>query len=268
MGEHYTEREIIIRLGKIEIELATKEIRIAELEATAERYLQTEKLLQDELTRKDDIIASLTNLTPTLAGENNGGSLLANLSPTPADRCENVINEKSHHELLVIGDSVIKHCNPENILPGKDTHIACYPGARADKIQRELEKLTEENVYDQIIVHCGINFVPQYSPTYTSDKLLELIETTKRLAPSSKIAFSGLLPKIGPKFLPGINAINHSMFNAGLSKHSKFDFVQHRACIVDKRGKIDPSMFSRDGVHLSVKGVHALERSFKTFLRA
>ena len=122
MGEHFVEREILIRISKIEQELANKELRIAELEGAAEHFIQTENLLREELRQKDQQIASLSQHAFAPAGENNGGPTLASLPSLPG---EDVNMEKSHHDLLIKGDSAIKHCQPENILPGKDTHISC-----------------------------------------------------------------------------------------------------------------------------------------------
>ena len=265
MGEHYTEREILIRISKIEVELTRKEQRIIDLEALGERYVQSEILYKDEIKRQNELIESLLQNHQLPLAEDTEGTF--DLPPPPDDFLEQTTTPKAHHDLLVIGDSIIKHCSLENILPGKDAQLSCHPGAQTAKIESEFRKLSENNTYDRILIHCGINLVPQYSPTFASDKLVELMETVKQIAPKAKIAFSGLLPKGGPGYLPGINKINNAMFNASLNKHSNFALVQHRDYIVDRRGKIDSTVFCRtDGIHLSVKGVRALESSFKNFL--
>ena len=216
------------------------------------------KELTNEVQRLAREIHSITSVP---SDENEPQIDILNNSPVSSS------SKKNHHDLLLIGDSIVKHCRGDAINPGKDTIIACHPGARSDKIAAEFKKLTENNTYDKIIVHCGINFVPQHSPTYVCDKIVDLLETVKGLAPNSKLAFSGLLPKIGPEFLPGINAINNTIFRASTNKHSAFQFIHHRNYIVDRKGLIDSSMFSRsDGIHLSKRGVGALERSLHDFV--
>ena len=273
MGEHYIEREILIRLQKVENELALKNDQITDLQYHfTTRLEESEKYLRNELLQRDDIIKELTYKVHRLASEIN-----ANTS-TPSDENEpqlDVINtpitpslEKKQHDLLVIGDSIIKHCRGDVINPGKDTVIACHPGARAEKIEAEFKKLIKHNTYDKIIVHCGINFVPQYSPTYVSDKIVDLLEIVKSLAPTSNLAFSGLLPKIGPQYLPGINTINNNICRASNNTHSAFKFIHHRNYFIDRKGSIESAMFCRsDGIHLSKRGVGALERSLHDFVK-
>ena len=273
MGEHYTEREILSRLKKVEDELILKNIQSLNLQhLLTKRLEETEKYHRDELKQKDlainnlkSEIQRLTGGTPdTMQEPSNDAGEPSNLNTT--NTWVNSIPEKAHHDLLLIGDSVIKHVRGDVINPGKDTTIACHPGARSDKIATEFRKLVKNNTYDKIIVHCGTNFIPQHSPPYTCDKITELLEIVKSLAPKSKIAFSGLLPKIGPEYLPGINKINHTIFRASTNKFSSFKFIQHRNYIVDKNGAIDRTIFCGDGIHLSRTGVGALERSYFDFV--
>ena len=261
MGEHYAEREIIIRIKKIEDDLCRKEKRIQDLEICVNERIESEVILREELKQKDDQIKQL------LAERKTDGNFLDGRGPfnaLPSDWSEAV--DKPHHDLLLIGDSIVKHCNTEKILPGKSSVVACHPGAGTEKIASDIMEVLKKSTFDRIIVHAGINAIPQHSPAYVSDKIIELMEMVKQLAPKSKIAFSGLLPKVGSWFLPGINQINDSVFNTGLNKHTNFQFIQHRDFIIDRRGAVDSSLFCGDGIHLSVKGVAALERSYNRFL--
>ena len=260
MGEHYVEREILLRLKKLEDDLERKEIRIHDLEVYVNEHIESEDRLKEELMQKDDQIKQLLAERQTDRIKLDGPFNLP-----PSDWSEAV--DKSHHDLLLIGDSIIKHCSPDKILPGKDSIVSCHPGARTEKIASEIKKILTKSTFDQIIIHAGINSIPQHSPAYVSDQIIELMESVKQLAPKSKIAFSGLLPKVGPWFLPGINEINNTVFVAGRNKHSHFQFIQHKNYIVDKRGSVDSSLFSKsDGIHLSMKGVQALENSYNHFL--
>ena len=260
MGEHFVEREILLRLKKVEDELERKETRIQDLETYINQRFESEAIVKEELRQKDELIKRLSAEREIV--DNNIDSPF-NLPP--ADWSEAV--DKTHHDLLILGDSIIRHCDTDKILPGKNSVVSCHPGARTEKIASEMEKISLKSTFDQIIVHCGINSIPQHSPEYVSDKIVELMETVRQLAPKSKIAFSGLLPKVGPCFLPGINKINNAVFNAGRNKHTHFEFIQHRDFIVDNRGLVDRSLFSKsDGIHLSVKGIQALEYSYNNFL--
>ncbi|NQY31467.1 MAG: hypothetical protein HRT69_18620 [Flavobacteriaceae bacterium] len=236
------------------------------------RIEESEKCFLEELKQKDIIIANLANKLDQISevNETSSSSQTGNTSKiqktVPADVSPTI--EKKHNDLLLIGDSIIKHIREDAINPGKETVISCHPGAKPNRIANEFKKIVECNTFDTIIVHCGINCVPQYSPAYTSDKIVELMEMVRSLAPTSKIAFSGLLPKIGPSYLPGINDINDRVFRASMNKHCKFAFVQHRDYIINTKGTIDTSVFCKtDGIHLSRKGVGALEKSLHNFIQ-
>ena len=229
------------------------------MEVFVNERIESEDNLREELKQKDHQIKQLLAKQQT-----DGNNLDGTFNLPPSDWAEAV--DKTHHDLLLIGDSIVKHCSPDKILPGKNSMVSCHPGARTEKIASELKEVLKKSTFDRIIIHAGINSIPQHSPAYVSDKIIELMEIAKQLAPKSKIAFSGLLPKVGPWYLRGINEINNNVFNVGRNKHTQFNFIQHRDFIVDQRGSVDSSLFCGDGIHLSVNGVQALERSYHNFL--
>ena len=64
---------------------------------------------------------------------------------------------KNNHDLLVIGDSIIRDVDTNIINPGGDTTIKCLPGARPDDVICEFCELLKIYSFQRIIVHVGTN---------------------------------------------------------------------------------------------------------------
>jgi hypothetical protein len=82
------------------------------------------------------------------------------------------------------------------------------------------------------------------------------------LAPNSKVSWSAILPKYDDSYNRGINFINQYIFNRYRMIKKMGKPVNH-GDFFKKNRSVDPTLFCQDGVHLSYKGVTALERSLK-----
>ena len=169
---------------------------------------------------------------------------------------------KEKKDILIIGDSIVKHLDPKKI-SDRQTDIHCLPGARCDEISAELSELLKKKHYSHIFLHTGTNYIPQHDPRYISNKILDFLSHVRKLAPTSNVSWSSILPKYDDSFRKGINIINQSIFN----KHTMIKRmglpVNHAQFFKNKLGGIDCELFCHDAVHLSYKGVAALEKSFK-----
>lgn len=211
--------------------------------------------LLDEIKQRDAIIKSL-KMKFVESSTNDNAPSYADVASTNVKKVE--------HDLLVIGDSLIKHLDGEVINPGGETTIACHPGARPDKIASEFRQLAAKNTYKKIIVHVGSNLIPRYSTTFVADKIVACMEVVKQLAPKAKIAFSTVLPKWSNRLLPGIDEVNRRAIGSG--RAVGYGYVDHCRFMTNRRG-VDPSLFWKDGIHLSDKGKAAFHASFTSFIK-
>jgi len=225
-----------------------------------------EKNFADEIKERDIVITDLfaklgelkSNDQPTAVEAIDHNDSAANLDESSAEVTTPV--EKVEHDLLVLGDSLLRNLNPEAINPGGDTTIECVPGARPEGLIDKFNEMSKTTSYKRIIVHAGTNLVPKFSRATAADKIIEALEKIRKLSPHSKVAFSALLPK------DGINEINYRVERGGQCGHyrTRYGFVRHGKFFVN-RGHVDRRLFQRDGIHLTDIGSRALEKSINCF---
>ena len=174
----------------------------------------------------------------------------------------------AEHDLLVIGDSIVRGISDTVINPGGDTTIKCLPGARPDDVVAEFRKMSSSHSYKRIVVHVGTNLIPKFSPAYTADKIVQCMEMIRELAPTSKIAFSHILPKESDRLLTGINYINRRVIMSGFSgpSRTRFGNVGHSIQFCNSFGQVDARLFKKDGTHLSDLGVKQFNTSLKLLI--
>ena len=149
------------------------------------------------------------------------------------------------------------------------------PGARCPRLLSEIAELALNSKFKEVIVHVGTNYVyAGVPPDEIADEITTLIHTLTTLMPSTKVTFSGVLPRIlgeGPEIrmtLNDISEINALVRNyCNIRAHCFIEHEEFRAF----RGLIDRTLLARDGCHLSFHGVAAIEKSLrdhvKIFLR-
>ena len=113
-GEHYKEREVLIRIAKLEKTLNDKSSIIDRL-STKVNELENEiaRVRTLRTTAINELSAKITAIQQQLQEINS--------VPT-------IPPEKSQKDILLIGDSMIKHVDPANFTDCK-AEVACIPGA-------------------------------------------------------------------------------------------------------------------------------------------
>jgi hypothetical protein len=266
MGEHYKEREFEIRLTKLEKLLDSKSREVEELKnyvtLCENQILRAKSERQQAIEELKIKIDSISQRLDQIEIDKDPEISFDLRLPSVETRPPTV--EKVHKDILLIGDSIIKHVNTQKV-SNKPVDLVCLPGARCFEVYSKLLDILKTTDYDQIIVHVGTNSIPQLDARFVSNSILDFLSKLRMLAPNSKISWSSILPKFDSSFNQGINFINRNIF-------SRFNMIKKMGAPVNhgnffkKNGCVDPSLFCNDAVHLSYKGVTALEKSLKHHL--
>ena len=266
MPKSPTTADILKRVELLESSLKEKDAEISNLKSALQ---ETEKFVADELQKRDIIITDLQCKIDELSSKDVQDAASDPVSSELPISSEFESSVKNEHDLLIIGDSLVRGLDTEALNPGGDSTVACLPGARPDDLVEKFREMSKTNSYRRIIFHAGTNLIPKYSPTFVADKITSSLEMIRSLSPSSKLAFSALLPKEGPHLLAGINMVNYRVFRSGLTGHknTRYGFVHHREYMQNKFGIIDGSLFAKDNVHLSKKGTDAFTRSLSRLVK-
>ena len=128
-GEHYKEREVLIRIAKLEKTLNEKSSIIDRLSSKVnELENEIARVRTLRTTAINELSAKITAIEQQLREINS-------VPTNPPD--------KSQKDILLIGDSMIKHVDPANFTE-REAEVACIPGARCDEVMRELKNKLEK----------------------------------------------------------------------------------------------------------------------------
>jgi len=241
------------RVESLEFRLKLKEDEVANLATT----------LKEELSKRDNIISNLMDKIDVFLNSNSNTSTGENEELGSQQDAEPAT--KIEHDLLIIGDSLVRNVSGESVNPGGDTTIECLPGARPENVAETFRELSKTKSFKRVIVHVGSNLIPRYSPAYVADKITDCLDVIKKVSPRSRLAFSTVLPKIGLHLNPGINAVNNRVVVGGGSgpPRCRYGSADHSSFFANKQGQVNPFLFTSDGIHLSNKGLKEFENSLR-----
>ena len=228
-------------------------------------FTETKRNFEVELKKRDENISELFSKISELTNK------FPPLDATVSDESEDIEEslpveaEKTTRDLLIIGDSLLRNLDTNNINPGGDTQVECIGGARPVDVVDKFRAMCKTEEFKRVVVHVGTNLIPKYSRAGVADKITECLELIRQLSPKSKVAFSRLLPKEGDHLLAGINEVNGLVRRGGESGHfrSRYATICHRDFFAGRTSRVNARLFKKDGIHLSELGDRALECSLK-----
>ena len=95
-----------------------------------------------------------------------------------------VINSASKKEIMIVGDSMIKHVNWREVSRDDSVKIRCHSGATTDDII-DYVRPTARKKPDIIIIHTGINSIQ--NKVNTLQKVRKVITTIKEIGVNNEI---------------------------------------------------------------------------------
>ena len=93
--------------------------------------------------------------------------------------------------ILIIGDSIIKHIDP-NKLSRRTVHKLTYCGKTCEEISEAIDNTQTKIDPSHVIIHCGTNNVPIDSAEVCATKIINLAMKVRNKFPNAKVGVSGL----------------------------------------------------------------------------
>ena len=170
------------------------------------------------------------------------------------------INEESlpseQHPLVIIGDSIIKHINPQK-LSSKTVKKYTFLGKTADEISSPIESMKTGIHPSHVIIHAGTNDIPVQNSNECTTNIEKLAGKAKSKFPIAKIGLSGLTLRQDVDVNDKINQTNENIRN--LCTEQGYTFIDN--------GNIDPSGLNNSKLHLNAKGTAYLAVNLIKFIR-
>ena len=224
-----------------------------------------------ELKERDDRISTLENTVLELKVELNatgvlltkGDDLIVDDEVWSVENKNGVV--KDDLDFMAVGDSIITHLDPLEIVPGNSVNVALR-GKSTPEVKDRLKEEMKSKHIKQLFIHAGSNSVPDKPPEVVASELISLAASVKNTSPDTRVLISAILPKINPSLNPGINFINKKLY--AKQKKYGYEFVSHHQ--FSQYGKFNLKLFSwhevREGrpIHLSRTGLRCLSSNIKT----
>ena len=170
-----------------------------------------------------------------------------------SDSCEN------RHKILIIGDSILKHVDPNGLLSTVD--VLSISGAKVSEVSHRLHA-TDLSFYKHVILYVGGNDVSAGKPLV---RLMdELIKLTSYLTNQGcSVHISTVAPRKDVSVLPLNNEIE------GLSRQfsiGEVEYMDLHKSFVYGDGLVVEQYYYRDEIHLNRKGTSLLVRRINEYV--
>ena len=168
---------------------------------------------------------------------------------------------KSSKEVLILGDSMVKHIDEKNISRAAKMKSSCktYSGATVEKLQDHLESewCNDGEHYEAIVLHVGTNNLPDEEADAVANKMESLIIKAKNHA--DNVGVSSVVRRYDYQVLPSkITSLNNSLQQL---------CTKHQVSFIDNRN-IDKSLLNKSNSHLNRNGDRVLGQAFCSYLKS
>ena len=167
-----------------------------------------------------------------------------------------VRTRESEQDIVIIGDSIIKHISPTKLSKRK-VHKFAYPGKTASDINNELSTINIHSTPSHVIVHVGTNNIPLQSADECTKDIEKLIAGVKQRFPNSKIGISGITMRQDVDLASKIFKVNEKI----KSITPKYDVT-----FIDN-SSLDKTSLNGSKLHLNAKGSAILASHFISFIK-
>lgn len=168
---------------------------------------------------------------------------------------ESLRDTKAIIDLLVIGSSIVRYIDANKIerRNPKTSQTVCIPGGKTEDIIRVLREINDNYNIKKMIVHVGVNHIPDISPDQLIDRLIKMYFEIRNILPNTGVYHSGMIPRHDNQIVHAINIINKNIelhcrsLNIKTILHPQFGIHE-----------MNFEIFKRDHIHHNVKGTSTL----------
>jgi hypothetical protein len=114
------------------------------------------------------------------------------LPPNNHNDPQNNMNLDRESQIVIIGDSIIKHIIPKKISSRNVTKIT-FPGKTADEMSNQLDKIKLKSTPSHIIIHALTNNLPVDTAETGAVKVGQLASNLKTKFTTSRIGISSII---------------------------------------------------------------------------
>ena len=164
---------------------------------------------------------------------------------------------------FILGDSNLQYIDRQRLDRTGMTHVRTMPRAKVVDVTAALSECAVRGDVRRVALHVGGNDIHKdCSKEMLSQDLSDLLGVAKRVFPSAIIAVTALLPRkqLSLRF---IDALNDELRQT-CAYHNVAFILEDK--FVDEKSKMIRSLFSTDGIHLSVSGLSLWLRRVIQFL--
>ena len=178
------------------------------------------------------------------------------------------IGETSKAEVLLIGDSIIKHFSRyKQVWKHHFQHMKNINfGISGDRIQHVLWRVKFGCLpsVKTIIIHVGTNNIPRDQPLNIANALLDLVMLIRGKSPAH-IILTGILPRGEARYRKKILEVNYHLETI-LQNSDLCDFLKPDEDWLFPNGTLNLSLYYKDMLHLSEEGYRKFTWHIKKYI--
>jgi lysophospholipase L1-like esterase len=180
------------------------------------------------------------------------------LPPNNHNDPQNKLNLDRERQIVIIGDSIIKHIIPKKISSRNVTKIT-FPGKTADEISNQLDQIKLKSTPSHIIIHAGTNNLPVDTAETCAENVGQLASSLKTEFPTSRIGTSSIATREDCDLTDKTRKTIENSRIAQTCFNQDYGFINNE--------NIDRTALNGSKIHLNAKGSAYLAANFIKFIR-
>ena len=159
-------------------------------------------------------------------------------------------------KVKVFGDSMLRHSG--GVCHAKGADVAFYPGADVNNMTKVIEKVSNDDSVEVVLVHVGTNSSKRQPVFRTVRQCVRLGQTVKKKFKNAQVIFSGIVCRK--------DVHNRKIWD--LNRHIFRACESFDGLFVDPNFWLHHEDLARDGLHLNQKGAWKLGRLHDDVIRS
>ena len=143
-------------------------------------------------------------------------------------------------------------------------------GAKVENVKSKIIEMSKSYNIRKIVIHVGGNNIPNDDAATLTNKIIDMLESTRQVMPGTKIFYSAIIPRTHNNYLPAINEVNKNIrkFCAknGFQMIPHYQFYTDASTINFKLLREDIIHPTHEGTNILARNIIALYRNYRKYL--